>query len=199
MTILHDESGQILILTPPYGVKTKPASAEVLSSGIAEANSPRHPQGFSAARTSHCSFCCRWCGAQILLPHQSLGFPFANPVIRRIEARSIAAVCGSCNKVSNYSLFRGCPGYDTRYKLTEAQAEGKTFLADWLRCDEASCSFSLPLFLTSGDEVSGEKAQEIGGNWNWEELTCQSGHSVHPPRWPLEAEPFQLPPDLRRK
>ena len=118
----------------------------------------RPPAVTVPAVTSHCCFFCQWCSSPILLAHDQMGLPFAHPSLRRIEVRSVASVCRSCNHVASYSLFRGCSGFDTRHKLMLAPTAGKTILLEWLQCDASSCPFRVPLFVNFDDDLSAEDA-----------------------------------------
>jgi hypothetical protein len=150
-----------------------------------------------ARATQHCCFYCRWCAAVIPLPHDRLGLMFAGPAIRRINVRSLATVCSSCSHVATYSLFRGAKGYDTRHKLTSIQPVGTTMLVDWLRCEEKSCAYPLPLFVCSEAELTGGSVKEIASGWDWDDLTCASGHPILRPVWLWEKRPLEFPAQLK--
>jgi hypothetical protein len=140
-----------------------------------------HPAALPPAApavTSHCCFYCQTCGSPILLPHDQMGLPFAQPSLRRIEVRTIATVCTSCNHISNHSLFRGCPGYDTRNKLMPAPTSGRTVLALWLQCDGSDCPFRVPLFVNLDSDLSNESYAGLVANWIWDDLTCIAGHNL---------------------
>ncbi|HUB31316.1 MAG TPA: hypothetical protein VL967_16535 [Terracidiphilus sp.] len=144
----------------------------------------------------HCCFYCAWCGSPLLLPHDSLGLPFGGPLIRRIEARSIGTVCGTCNHVGVYSLFHGCAGYNSRHRFVAARPHGKTVLLDWIRCDERTCASPLPFFLTLEDESAYTKIHDNATSWLWEGLMCTGGHEIQPPRWVSDAGLHRVPIDL---
>jgi hypothetical protein len=191
MKILRDESGHVLIFAPPFGLRVKPVTPVHASPAIqkAEVASPpvaaNPPVAAVSIETQHCRFNCRWCESTILLPHDNLGSPFANPYLRKIEVRAIASVCATCSHVAGFSLLRGCYGYDTRYGLVPAQLAGTTVLVDWLRCNEKTCVFPLPLFVTSTEPLTGERAKELARDWFWDDLTCTSGHRIVRPNWDL--------------
>jgi hypothetical protein len=197
MKILRDASGHVLIFAPPFGLRAKPISPVHTSPAIQKAEvacppvTANPPVAAVRAEAQHCRFYCRWCESTIMLPHDKLGNPFANPYLRKIEVRAIATVCASCNHVAGFSLFRGCYGYDTRYGLVSAQLAGNTVLVDWLRCNEKTCIFPLPLFVTSNEELTGEMAKELARDWLWDGLTCTSGHPIVPPDWNLNHD-FRL-------
>ena len=146
----------------------------------------------------HCCFYCADCSAQILLPHDSLGFAFGGPMIRKIEARSIGTVCPSCGRVGTFSLFRGCHGYDTRHRFVPATLQGRTVLIDWLPCDAESCVFKLPLFVTFDDALTEQNLKEWAPRWLWENLACSVGHAIPAPKWIFEARPHRAALDLAR-
>src|SRR5258708_5369289 len=139
MNILSDESGQVLILSQPFGMRAKSISPAHSSPAIQKAEAANPLVAAVRAEAQHCRFYCRWCESTIMLPHDKLGNPFASPYLRKIEVPPIATVCSSCNHVAGFSLFRGCYGYDTRYGLVSAQLAGNTVLVDWLRCNEKTC------------------------------------------------------------
>jgi hypothetical protein len=177
MKFLRDESGYVAVLRSPFSVWRKRAAIETHSVVPA-------PQGTVAdstpvpAVTSHCCFFCHECGSPILLPHDLMGSPFAQPSLRRIEVRTVATVCMSCNNVGCYSLFRGCPGYDTRHKLMPAPAAGTTLLLDWLQCDASGCPFRVPLFANFDSDLSDQDKARLTENWSWHDLQCFSGHRI---------------------
>jgi len=146
----------------------------------------------------HCCFYCSWCGSPILLPHDSLGLVFGGPLIRRIEARSIGTVCNSCGHAAAYSLFRGGHGYNTRHKFVASRTTGKTVLLDWIRCDEPTCVFPLPVFVLVEEDSSGEEIKELAAGWTWDELKCTAGHDLRAPRWLFDATLHRRPIDLTR-
>ena len=153
---------------------------------------------FSAfeADVPHCCFLCAQCATPILLPHDSLGLPFGGPLIRRIEARSIGTVCRVCDQARTYSLFRGCQGYSTRHRFLPSRPEGRTLLVDWLPCEEQTCAYPLPLFVTLGDQETEEELKVRSTAWIWEQLECSSGHAVKAPRWVFDAGSRRAPIDL---
>jgi hypothetical protein len=121
---------------------------------------------------------------------------FAGPAVRRVNVRSIATACPSCRHVAGYSLFRGGFGYDTRHKLTIVKPVGTTALVDWLHCEEESCAYPLPLFITSEAEVTGDSIKEFARSWDWQDLTCVSGHPIRLPIWVSDKAPHQFPAQL---
>ena len=131
------------------------------------------------------------------LPHDKMGMAFAGPFLRKIETRSIGAVCGACAHVAGFSLFRGCYGFDTRNKLVDVAPNGKTALVDWLQCEEPTCTFQLPLFVTTENELTGERAKELAASWDWSELQCIAGHKIKAPLWIYERAPYELPKLLK--
>jgi hypothetical protein len=146
----------------------------------------------------HCCFYCSWCASPILLPHESLGLPFGGPLIRKIEARSIGAVCLPCGHVGSYSLFRGSQGYNTRHRFVPSPSLGSTVLLDWLPCQEPTCVFPLPFFVTFDEKFSEFNVKELAAQWSWEDLMCSVGHLVLAPRWILEPGPHRGSLDLTR-
>jgi hypothetical protein len=146
----------------------------------------------------HCCFYCLWCGSAMMFPHDSLGHAFGGPMIRKIETRCIGTVCQRCERVAAYSLFRGCPGYDTRHKFMQARAVGRTMLLDWLACVEKSCVFPLPFFVTFNDSLTEENVIERAAQWLWDDLNCSVSHVIHPPQWLHEPGLYRRPLDLNR-
>lgn len=144
----------------------------------------------------HCCFHCAQCGTPILLPHDGLGLPFGGPLVRRIEARSIGTVCPMCDKAGTYSLFHGCPGYNTRHRFVAARPRGNTVLLDWLHCEEQSCASPLPFFATFADQETEAELSTRAAGWNWEELLCTAGHTVKAPRWLFDPTLGRHPIDL---
>lgn len=196
MRFLRDERGELLILTPrdagsptgvPGSIPTVPAKAD----SQPPAQQPRRPD------VQHCRFFCQWCGSVLLLRHDLMGMPFGVPFLRKIEVRSIASVCNSCNHVSNFSLFRGSPGYDTRHGLVPTEPRGDLVLIDWLKCKEETCTFPLPLFLQPRQPVSLANVQGAALQWHWNELTCQAGHRIQVPLWIFGRAPYQFPKPIR--
>ncbi|GEM_PF-1258966 len=196
MKLLRDESGELLILTPRDA-----ASPSVFpDTGTRVAAKAKQPIPFAVARraaTQHCRFFCRWCDSVILLPHDRIGQPFASPFLRRIEARAIATVCDSCSHVAAFSLFRGSPGYDTRHSLMPAEPQGEIVLVDWLKCEESTCSYPMPLFVTPREPLSVDSVKALAQRWNWDELTCASGHCILAPLWIFGRAPYRCPAQLR--
>lgn len=173
MKFLRSLGEQIGILT----------SAEHMSSESVVTKQP--PKDGASVETAipHCCFYCSWCRSEILLPHDSLGYAFGGPMIRKIETRSIGTVCTACAHAAAYSLFRGCPGYDTRHKFVESSAKGRTLLVDWLPCIEDSCVFPLPFFVVFDNEFTQENLKERAAQWIWSDVTCSVSHVVQPPAW----------------
>lgn len=196
MKPLRDESGEVLILTPrdaaPRAVS--PDTAHHVPAKVSQ------PAPFVVARraaTVHCRFFCRWCDSVILLPHERIGQPFASPFLRKIEVRAIATVCDSCSHVAPFSLFRGGPGFDTRHNLVPAEPQDEIVLVDWLKCEESTCSFPLPLFVLQRQPPSVETEKELALHWHWDELCCAAGHPILAPLWIIGRVPYQVPAQLR--
>jgi hypothetical protein len=193
MTLLRVVSDRFPLFASPHQTRASTASTEQTEAKNVEAAVP-------AIETAipHCCFYCPRCAMPILLPHDSLGLPFAGPLVRRIEARSIGTVCPGCNRAGVYSLFHGCPGYNTRHKFVAAPPTGRTVLLDWLRCEEHTCGFPLPFFATIQEDCDDETLKGSAAGWNWDEVTCTSGHEVKAPRWLFDPALHRIPIDLTR-
>jgi hypothetical protein len=175
MKFLRNDSGHIFIF---HGSSSQ--SSNTAASGHASVVPSVAAPPIVPAVASHCCFICRSCGSPILLPHDQMGMPFAHPSLRRIEVRTIAAVCTSCHYIDNYSLFRGCPGFNTRHKLMPAPTAGTTFLLEWLHCDGSGCPFRVPFFVNFDRNLSYEEQSSLTANWFWQDLTCIAGHRIRP-------------------
>jgi hypothetical protein len=186
MNFLRAFGEQIGILTP----------AEHISPEAAVGKQSAQSGAYFGTAIPHCCFYCSWCGSEILLPHDSLGYAFGGPMIRKIETRSIGTVCTACGHAGAYSLFRGCPGYDTRHKFVETLAKGRTLLLDWLPCIEDSCVFPLPFFVVFDDEFTQANLKERAAQWIWTEVTCSVSHVVRPPAWLSESASYRGALDL---
>ena len=196
MKILRDETGHLLLgLATDNQSATKPTEPPPVSLSVEEPG--RAPEVSRARPTQHCCFHCRYCDAVISLPHDGLGLAFAAPVLRRTDVRSVGAVCSECHHVAGYSLFRGAHGYDTRHKLEAASPAGNTILVAMLRCDEETCTHPLPLFVTAEGELTGNAVKDLGKAWDWDELTCASGHRIRRPIWLYDRKPLIFPPPLK--
>jgi hypothetical protein len=95
--------------------------------------------------------------------------------------------------VSDFSLFRGSAGYDTRFHHVTVQPVGATVLVDWLKCEESTCPFPLPLFLVREEPLSVDEVRALAADWSWTELTCQSLHPIVAPLWLFDHQPHQFP------
>jgi hypothetical protein len=197
MKILHDESGNVLILPSPWGARVRSASPQQSIPEFDKAVLGHRPAAAAPTARQHCRFYCRWCESPLALPHDDMGSPFESPYTRRIEVRAIATVCGNCNHVGGFSLFRGGYGYDTRNNLVSAVPLGRTILLDWLRCTEDTCSFPLPLFVTLSDDLTAENVKEVARGWLWDDLTCTSGHHILPRAWMFDRNAGEFPAALR--
>lgn len=190
MGFLSLRSGGLLAWGTPTAVPAERVKTEVTVVAT--------PQRLAARRPiQHCKLYCRWCNTAILLPHERLGMTFAQPALRKLEARTIASVCSHCGHVSTLSMFRGLPGFDTRNTLVTAEPDGDTVLVDWLKCDEPTCSFALPLFVRTDEWLTGDRAKELASKWDWHELTCAAGHKVQSPLWVWDTKPYTLPDPIR--
>lgn len=177
MKFLRDESGHILVLRSPFSLLGKTATVEQTSVTPAVQSAVATPSAAETA-TSHCRFICQWCAAPFLLPHDPMGLPFAGPSVRRIEVRTIAAVCTSCHHIANYSLFRGSPGFNTRHKLMPAPTTGTTILLEWLQCDASGCPYKVPLFVSFASDLSDKEKLSLVAKWVWHDLKCTAGHRI---------------------
>lgn len=195
MNILRAFGEQIGIFTSPKDSRELKTSLQPMP--IIVAPQPPSPVLLDI-EIPHCCFYCSWCEAQILLPHDGLGFAFGGPPIRKIEARSIGTICGSCAHVGTYSLFRGCQGYNTRHRFLPVRPQGRTVLLDWLPCEAESCVFKLPFFVTYDDDLTEENLKEWAPKWLWSDLTCSVGHVIQPPKWLFEVRPHRAALDLAR-
>lgn len=172
MKNLLDESGYVLVLRRPYLVGVGKEAAVKTNGAPRVVQFPA--QAVAICAVPHCSFVCAWCGGSILLPNDRIGSPFGNPEARKIDVRSIATVCHSCRHLSNYTMFRGGRGFDTRHKLVHAPNDGRTALLNWLRCNEKTCTARVPLFVRFT-----EPEQEMPApSWRWDNLTCALGHPI---------------------
>jgi hypothetical protein len=180
MMKLLDDSGYLLVLPTSDSSQNKTSAVEMRTPISTMADRANIPQVVARPTVSHCCFYCKWCGSPILLPHDRIGSPFGNPSVRRIEVRSIAAVCDACNHVDCYSMFRACRGYDTRHKMVNVPLTGNTELLGWLQCEEPTCTFKVPLFVTLQGSLSEEEVKMLTKCWFWEQVTCVSGHPIQP-------------------
>ena len=174
MKLLRDESGYVLVLRRPQLVlvgNPDEKEAEVSATAKVQQANPR-----TTCAVPHCCFYCSWCGEPILLPNDRLGSPFGNPDARKIDVRTIATVCHNCKHIKNYTMFRGCRGFDTRHKIMHAPKEGATSLLNWLECEEPKCTARLPLFVNVDGDPS-EMISEAAG-WFWDGLMCDKGHRI---------------------
>jgi hypothetical protein len=178
MRFLREESGQVLVFPGLFGARGQLKAAERPIDGAAK------PEAFAARETAirrrmaHCCFYCRWCEAPILLQHGNMGMMFGQPAMRQIDARSIATVCGACGHVGDYSLFRACHGFETRHKVIDTEATGKTILMDWLHCEEKTCSARVPFFMTLEHPLEEMEGRKLAASWLWEDVACASGHPI---------------------
>ncbi len=201
MKILRDETGQAFLGLATYTqtavrpTNSQPAAAEMR---MADAGSFASSASSSTARpTQHCCFHCQYCDAVISLPHDRLGLAFAAPAVRRTDVRAIGTICGSCHHVAIYSLFRGTHGFDTRHKIAPMPPTVKTLLVNMLHCDEETCTHPLPLIVTSeGGELTSDVVKDLGKAWDWDGLTCASGHRIRRPAWLYDAKPLIFLPPL---
>lgn len=175
---LFDDSGYLLVLSTPTGSQSKTRADETRTPISTTADHANAPQIVVRPAVPHCCFYCKWCGSPILLPHDRMGSPFGNPSIRRIEVRTIAAVCDTCLHVDCYSMFRACRGYDTRHKMVNVPMTGNTELLGWLQCDEPTCIFKVPLFVTLQGSLSEDELKILTKCWLWEQVTCVTGHPI---------------------
>jgi hypothetical protein len=193
MKLLRDESGYVLVLRRPQLVGGRTFETELSKSQPAKADRIMEAP---ACSVPHCCFYCAWCGQPILLPNDRIGSPFGHPDARKIDVRSIATVCHNCKHIGNYSMFRACRGFDTRYKVMHSPIKGQTVLLHWLQCDERTCPERVPLFASFEDDTLAGEAEAAG--WLWDELTCASGHSIRripvDPAYPL---PLRTPAGSR--
>lgn len=196
MKLLRDESVEMLILTPPDAASASVSQDPVVHIPAKAVPPAPFPVAHRAAKV-HCRFFCRWCDSVILLPHEQIGQPFASPFLRKIEVRAIATVCDSCSHVAAFSLFRGSPGYDTRHSLMPAEPQDEVALVDWLKCEENTCSYPMPLFVMTRQPLSVETARELGLHWHWDELCCTAGHRILAPLWIFGRAPYKFPAPLR--
>ena len=179
MKILRDESGYVLVLRRPQFVLAGAAAGNEQAKEIIKR---AHAAPGAVCSVPHCCFYCQWCGDPILLANDRIGAPFGNPTARKIDIRSLATVCLKCKHIGNYSMFRGCRGFDTRHKIVHAPNEGTTSLLNWLHCVEGTCTAKVPLFVKlEGDAVD---RTEEAARWFWEGLTCALGHRIN--RIPLD-------------
>jgi hypothetical protein len=189
MKLLRDESGYVLVLRRPrFIVAGETAAAEQKQDKAAPVASPAARPVAAACSMPHYCFYCTWCGVPIMLPTDRIGSPFGNPDSRKIEAQTVATVCLHCHHIANYSMFRGCRGYDTRHRITHTQLSGETVLLNWLRCTEPLCQSRLPIFATIDPERRADENDAV--LWIWDGLTCSLGHEVRPT--PLDPT-LQLP------
>lgn len=180
MKFLRDDSGQVLVFPGLFGAHGRTRAAERSNDGTNKPEVSDKQRSVLQAKTPHCCFYCRWCEAPLALPHNSMGMMFGQPAVRRIEARSIATACSACGHVGDYSLFRACHGFDTRYKIQDVETKGKTVLVDWLHCEEPTCTARVPFFLTLEQPVEEVEGRKIVKTWQWEDVYCASGHPIVP-------------------
>jgi hypothetical protein len=193
MNILRAFGEQIGIFTSPKDSADKKPALVRMEPAELDQDEP-----LIQVEVPHCCFYCGWCSGQILLPHDSLGFAFGGPMIRKIEARSVGTVCPSCGHTGTFSLFRGCHGYDTRHRFVPSPPRGKTVLLDWLPCQADSCVFKLPFFVTYDDALTEANLKEWAPKWTWDQLACSVGHTIQAPKWIFEMRPHRAAIDLAR-
>lgn len=186
MNILRAVSEQLHIFTSPGPMRTEAGQTSI---SFAEPKAPHSASGL--IEVPHCCFYCAWCASPILLPHESLGMPFGGPLVRKIEARSIGTVCAACGHTGSYSLFRGSVGYNTRHKFVPSCAAGTTMLLDWMPCEESTCVFPLPFFVTFDDKLNEGNVKEFAAHWCWEDLMCSVSHMIAAPKWISEPGPHR--------
>jgi hypothetical protein len=198
MNILRSVGQHIGIFSSPDSERARQGSSEYPDREAAEPNTVHPVEHPVETEIPHCCFFCTWCGLPILLLHESVGLVFGGPAIRRVEARSIGTVCSSCGHAAAYSLFRGCHGYDTRHKFVPAHPKGKTVLLDSLPCQEETCVFPLPFFVTFDAEFTEDNVKLFAAKWRWDDLVCPAGHLVDAPKWLFEAGPYRGSRDLMK-
>lgn len=177
MKFLRDESGYVLVLRRPRLMVVGGTDAEKVEE-VQQPLQVAEPVQIATCAVPHCSFVCGWCDAPILLPNDRIGSPFGNPDARKIDVRSIATVCFHCKHIGNYSMFRGCCGFDTRHKIMHAPNNGTTALLNWLQCVESTCTARVPLFVKLDRETAENPA--AAAEWLWDGLTCALGHRIKP-------------------
>ena len=175
MNILRDESGYVLVLRRPRLTDVGGKASEMEEETQTRSKSAQ-PTLRATCAVPHCSFVCQWCGSLIQLPNDRIGSPFGNPDARKIDVRSIATVCLNCKHIGNYSMFRGCHGFDTRHKIVHAPNSGTTALLNWLQCAERTCTARVPFFAKLDNDAAENPA--VAAEWLWDGLTCVSGHRI---------------------
>ena len=184
MKTLRDEIGHVFVHSRPEGMRIQAPNAALEPHKTPSVTVPERKLEIKAnSPIQHCCLYCRWCGACVLLPHESLGLAFAHPSIRSLQVRGIGSVCEFCHHVSAFSLFRGSAGFDTRNKVIAAEPSGKTILVDKLKCVESTCESPLHLFVSWEGDVSVERLKKRAIEWLWDELKCTSGHIIRRPKW----------------
>ncbi|MGA8669325.1 MAG: hypothetical protein WB679_05590 [Terracidiphilus sp.] len=198
MNILRAVTDQLHIFASPVRVSAPTDFLVPPPSTIGEPEAPHRSPVSAEIEIPHCCFYCSWCSTPILLPHENLGLPFGGPLVRKIEARSIGTVCLSCGRVGTYSLFRGSQGYNTRHKFVPSRPFGSTVLLDWLACEEPTCVFPLPFFVTFDERFSEANVKELAARWSWEDVMCSVGHVIIAPKWIAEPGPHRGSLDVTR-
>ncbi|HTB98185.1 MAG TPA: hypothetical protein VK716_14330 [Terracidiphilus sp.] len=180
MKFLRDESGEVLVFPGLFGTRGQLRAAELHGEGARKPGLADAQPSVIRRRAAHCCFYCRWCEASILLEHNSMGMMFGQPAVRQIDARSIATICRGCGHVGDYSLFRACHGFETRHKIIDSEAVGKTILVDWLHCEEKTCTARVPFFMTMENPMEEMEGRKLEASWLWEGVECASGHPIVP-------------------
>jgi hypothetical protein len=129
----------------------------------------------------HCLFHCKYCGLPMLLPHEKLGRPFADPAFRSIDSLSVAVACSHCRHVGMYSLLANSPDRGPRDSVVSLAQNADCEFLRWLGCEEKNCKILLPVFAQwSAATSAGERQADIK-TWVWDGLHCLAGHSISKP------------------
>jgi hypothetical protein len=120
------------------------------------------------------SFSCGNCRLPMKLPLHTLLQPFEDQATKPTDVPLIALQCPRCKTVERESR-------STEAGPQVAETAPQWEVAEWLKCEEASCILLLPLFAAWSDTTSPRERLNDVLAWRFRSVTCPAGHLVRKP------------------
>jgi hypothetical protein len=133
----------------------------------------------SGESETHIVWNCVWCATAMSLHADTLWRLITRRDREPREAVPMGLACPQCARLGTYQSGQSdINPFPIGIQRWEEGRPEEWDLVGWLKCEEASCEFRLPLLAHWDASTTLKERKADVARWRWEELRCSAGHPI---------------------